>query len=214
MITEFIHSISIPSEFEEGRKYSVIYALHGRGGNETDIASLLQELKEDFVIIGIRGSLSLSAGYEYFTIKSIGNPDETSFDLAMATLEKFILEAPKAYPIDPSRQFLLGFSQGAILSMTLSLKMGSLIRGIAVLNGYIPKHFKEHYSEKSVKDTAVFIAHGEKDQIFPIHIGQENFDYFKARAEDVTYKSYPIGHSVSQEEKDEVQAWLKLKLLE
>ena len=52
-----------------------------------------------------------------------------------------------------------------------------------------------------------FNAHGEGDQIFPLSIGQENYDYFKEKAEIVTYKVYPIGHSVSQEEKNDVVAW-------
>lgn len=188
MKSDLIYSVSMPSELVEGRKYPVIFALHGRGGNETDIASLLQALKEDFILIGIRGPLTLNAGNEYFTIKSIGNPDEQSFGLAMEHLKYFINEISASYPIDSTRQFLFGFSQGAILSMTLALTMGNQIRGFAALNGYIPNLFKENYEQKSVKDTAAFIAHGERDPIFPIRIGQENYDYFKERTVDLTYK--------------------------
>lgn len=209
MKTEFNYCISLPSELKEGRTYPAIYAMHGRGSNEADIASLLKGLKDEFIIIGIRGTLTLNGGFEYFTIKSIGNPDEDSFDRAVEGLENFIDAISTAYPIDPSRQFLFGFSQGAILSMTLSLKMGSRIRGFAALNGYIPKYFKTHYAERSVMDTAVFIAHGEKDHIFPIQIGQENRDYFRERAQDVTYREYPIGHSISLEEKHEVLDWFR-----
>lgn len=209
MKTDFIYNVSMPSVLAEGKKYPVIFAMHGRGSNERDIASLLQALKEDFILISIRGSLTLNAGFEYFTIISFGNPDEKSFGLAMEGLENFINEISAEYPIDPSRQFLFGFSQGAILSMTLSLKMGNQIKGFAALNGYIPKLFKDHYEQKSVKDTAAFIAHGEKDPIFPIRIGQENFDYFKERAEDVTYKVYATGHSVTPEEKSDVLEWFR-----
>jgi phospholipase/carboxylesterase len=207
MISDFYHSVAFPSELAVGKKYPVIYAMHGRGSSENDIVSLLQALKEDYIIIGIRGALVLDSGFQYFTIKSIGNPDLDSLEAAVESLEKFIAEAPKEYPIDPSRQFLFGFSQGAILAMALSLKMGSHIKGIAALNGYIPKHYKDQYAGKSLRGTSVFIAHGERDQIFPLSIGQENYDYFREKTENVTYKVYPIGHSVSQEEKNDVVAW-------
>lgn len=212
MSKEFDYSISIPSNLEEGRKYPVIYAMHGRGSNENDIVSLLQALKEDYIIIGIRGALVLNSGYQYFTIKSIGNPDLDSLEAAVESLEKFIVEKLKEYPIDPSRQFLFGFSQGAILAMTLSLKMGNHIKGIAALNGYIPMHYKETFAGKSLHGTSVFIAHGERDQIFPLNIGQENYDYFSEKTENVTYKVYPIGHSVSPEEKKDIVEWFRLRL--
>ncbi|MZQ99667.1 MAG: esterase [Acidaminobacter sp.] len=211
MSNDFYYSISLPSNLEEGRKYPVIYAMHGRGSSENDIVSLLLALKEDYIIIGIRGALVLNSGFQYFTIKSIGNPDLDSLENAVESLEKFIAEVQAEYPIDPSRQFLFGFSQGAILAMVLSLKMGSNVKGIAALNGYIPKHYKEKFSGKSLDGTSVFIGHGERDQIFPISIGQENYDYFNEKTESVTYKVYPIGHSVSQEEKNDVVEWFRLR---
>ena len=39
----------------------------------------------------------------------------------------------------------MGFSQGAILSMTLGLKLGNRIKGIIALSGYIPAFVKEEY---------------------------------------------------------------------
>lgn len=209
MKSDLIYSVSMPAALVEGRKYPVIFAMHGRGGNETDIVSLLQALKEDFILIGIRGALPLNAGFEYFTIKSIGNPDEQSFGMVLECLKDFIHEVSASYPIDPARQFLFGFSQGAILSMSLALNMGNQIRGFAALNGYIPKLFKENYEEKSVRDTAVYIAHGERDQIFPVRIGQENYEYFKERADDLTYKVYATGHSITPEEKSDVIEWFR-----
>ena len=81
----------------------------------------------------------------------------------MDKLEEFITDCGKRYPIDPNKQFLLGFSQGAMLSMTLVLRLGDTLKGIAALSGYIPKHVKENYEIKSLENVAIFLAHGEKD---------------------------------------------------
>lgn len=210
MNTNLKYSIYMPSNMVTGRKYPVIYAMHGRGSNEGDISNLLKELQDDFIIIGIRGTLVLNDGFEYFTIKSFGNPNIDSFNEAIEQLEKFIGEASKAYPIETSEQFLFGFSQGAILSMSLSLRMGDRIKGAVALSGYIPKHMKETYEMKSVQNLRIYIAHGEFDPIFPKNIGNDNYEYFKCKTENVKYKIYPIGHEVSTEEMSDFISWFKL----
>jgi len=210
MNTNLVYDISLPSNLAEGKKYPVIYAMHGMGSNEIDIISVIEELNADFIIIGIRGPLTMDSGFAYFTIKSFGNPDIDSFDAAIEKLEAFIDHSPSKYPIDPSRQFLLGFSQGAILSMTLALHMGNKIKGVVALSGYIPKHVKETYSIRPVHDSSIFIGHGELDSVFPLQIGKENYEFFKSRNERLSFHSYSIGHEISFKEKDDVIQWLQL----
>ena len=205
------YNISLPSNLGEGKKYPAIYALHGMGSNEKDIMSVIEELKDDFIIIGIRGPLTMDSGFAYFTIKSFGNPDIDSFDEAIGKIEEFIDKSPHKYPIDPSRQFLLGFSQGAILAMTLVLKMGNKIKGIVALSGYIPKHVKENYSIKPVHEISMFIGHGEFDQIFPLNIGNENYEFFKERNQLLSFNSYSVDHQISLKEKKDFIIWLQLK---
>lgn len=209
MNSTLYYDISIPSNIEEGKKYPVLYAMHGRGSNETDIMSLFKELKERFILVGIRGMLDLNGGYEYFTIKGFGNPNTDSFDHAIEELTQLINNIPEKYPVDTSRQFLTGFSQGAILSMSLALILGNQIKGIAALSGYIPKHVKDNYPLKPVADLSIFIAHGKVDPIFPINIGEENYQFFKERTKNVQFYTYPIEHHISKEEQNDVIKWLK-----
>jgi phospholipase/carboxylesterase len=212
MNKDLFYDISMPKDLQDGKTYPVIYAMHGRGSNEQDIMSLVKELKEEFIIVGVRGPLILHAGFEYFTIKSFGNPNIDSFDEAIIKLENFIEQLPSQYPIDISKQFLLGFSQGAILSMSLVLKMGNKIKGIVALSGYIPKHFKETYTLKSVSELSIFIAHGEFDFIFPLNIGEENHEFFEERTKQLVFNTYPIGHEVSLNEKEDIQSWLQTQI--
>lgn len=209
MHTNLAYTVSLPSKMGEEKKYPVIYAMHGMGSNEKDIMSVVEELKDDYIIIGIRGPLEMNSGFGYFTIKSFGNPNIDSFDKAIEEIEVFINNSPNKYPIDSSKQFLLGFSQGAILAMTLALKMGNKIKGIIALSGYIPKHVKETYSIQSAHETSIFIGHGEFDQIFPLTIGNENYEFFKVRNKLLIFNSYPIDHQISLKEKDDFIVWLQ-----
>lgn len=212
MDSYFTSTISFPPDITQEKKYPVIFVMHGRGSNEKDIMNMLEALKNDAILVGIRGTLHLYQGFEYFTIKSFGNPDVDSFNIAISNLEHFIEDFKNYESVDSSKQFLFGFSQGAILSMTLALTMGSKIKGIAALSGYIPRHVKENKQLKSVENSSILIGHGETDRIFPISIGYDNFEFFKDRTKYLDYKSYPIGHEISQQEKEDVITWFKQQI--
>lgn len=125
MDPKYSYDIHLPDGLEQGRKYPVIFTFHGKGSNERNMFGLVAPLADEFIIIGVRGNLPLGTGYQYYDLKSLGNPIRGMFDQAVGDLEAFIHYATQQYPVDPDKRYLLGFSQGAILSMTLALTMGS-----------------------------------------------------------------------------------------
>jgi len=204
------YDIHMPSNLDPNKKYPTIFTLHGKGSNEKNMYELVAPLADDFIIVGIRGNLALGAGYQYYELKSLGNPIRELFDQAVQQLEDFIQYATEKYPIDLNKRYLLGFSQGAILSMTLALTMGRQLKGIVALNGYVPDFVKTEYTLRSVKDVSVFISHGEFDTVFPIRIGHETSAYFKNETPFLTFKTYPTDHGVSLENQRDFVEWLNL----
>ncbi|WP_338553683.1 alpha/beta hydrolase-fold protein [Paenibacillus sp. KS-LC4] len=202
------YDVHLPEHASAGRTYPVIFTLHGKGSNEANMHGLVAPLAKEFIIINIRGDLRLGAGYQYYELKSLGNPIRDIFDRAVQQLEAFIEYATEAYPIDASQRYVLGFSQGAILSMTLALTMGSQLKGIVALNGYVPEFVKNEYVLQSLKDVSVFVSHGEFDSVFPIRIGHETAGYFQALTPHFTFKTYPTDHGVSVENQQDFLAWL------
>jgi phospholipase/carboxylesterase len=209
METTFSYKIHTPENIDPEKKYPVIFALHGIGYNENDILELVEELKSEFILIGIRGHLPYENGYAYYYLKGYGNPDRELFDNSMKMLQEFIEYASKKYPIDPEQRYLLGFSQGAILSLSLALVLGRAVKGIVAMNGYIPLFVKEEYPVKPINHLSVFLSDGEFDEIFPPKIGRENYDYLIDRAASVKYTTYAAGHEISQENQKDLVKWLK-----
>ncbi|WP_342562952.1 dienelactone hydrolase family protein [Paenibacillus sp. FSL R7-0345] len=209
MNTAYPYDVHLPVNLEQDKKYPVIFTLHGKGSNERNMYGLVAPLADDFIIIGIRGNLPLGNGYQYYDLKSLGNPIREMFDQAVKELESFIHYATEKYPVDPDKRYLLGFSQGAILSMTLALTMGSQLKGIVALNGYIPDFVKTEYSLRSIKDVSIFASHGEYDSVFPVRIGHETAAYLQEQTERVTFKVYPTDHGVSEENQIDLLEWLK-----
>lgn len=209
MTAVYEYEIHLPPKREAGKKYPAIFTLHGKGSNERNILGLVSPLSDDFIIIGIRGNLSLGAGYQYYELKSLGNPIRGQFDLAVKQLESFIEYATEKYPIDEASRYLLGFSQGAILSMTLALTMGERLKGIAALNGYVPEFVKTEYALRDIDKVAVWISHGLYDTVFPIRIGEENAAYFGLLTSRITFRTYPTDHGVSEDNQQDILNWLK-----
>ncbi|CAM4394156.1 phospholipase/carboxylesterase [Paenibacillus endophyticus] len=208
MIPKYQYDVHLPVNLEPGKTYPTIFTLHGKGSNETNMFGLVAPLAEDFIIIGIRGNLPLGAGYQYYDLKSLGNPIREMFDEAVNALESFIHYATDKYPIDPVKRYLLGFSQGAILSMTLAFVMGERLKGIVALNGYIPDFVKSEYPIRSMKNVAGFISHGEYDSVFPVRIGHETAAYMNDQMNRLFFKLYPTDHGVSEENQLDFMNWL------
>lgn len=214
MRSPFIYDIHLPAGIEKSKRYPVIIALHGIGYNEQNMLNLVKYLKNEFILIGIRGHLSYEDGYAYYYLKDYGNPERELFDESVKKLTDFIDYAFDKYPIDPANRYLIGFSQGAILCMTLALILGDKIKGIVSMNGYIPTFVKNEYPLKSIKDLSVFLVQGQFDHIFPISVGQENYNYLKDSAKSVKYTIYPAGHEISEDTKLDIVNWLHRNLHE
>lgn len=203
-----IYELRRPAQTEPGKSYPALFLMHGIGSNEQNMLSLVNGLEDRFYIFSIRGHLPQPPGYAFFTIEGYGKPHREVFDEGILKLTSFIDFACAEYPVDESQLFLLGFSQGAILSMTLGLTLGSRIKGIIVLSGYIPAFVKEEYKVKPVDKVSLFISHGELDQVLPFDWGLANNEYFRRLESNVTFKTYPEGHTVSMENHKDFMNWL------
>ncbi|UNK18336.1 dienelactone hydrolase family protein [Paenibacillus sp. N3/727] len=209
MTPAYQYDIQLPRHMDPDKTYPTIFTLHGKGSNEEDMSGLVAPLAADFILIHIRGNHAFGPGYQFYELKGLGNPVREMFDQAVQQLEKFIHYASDKYPVDVSRRYVLGFSQGAILSMTLALTMGDQLKGIVALNGYVPDFVKKEYLLQSVRDVSVFLSHGELDPIFPISIGHETAAYFQPRTPHLTFNTYPAAHGVSEENQRDFVRWIE-----
>jgi phospholipase/carboxylesterase len=194
---------------ESNKTYPAIFIMHGMGSNEEDLLPLVHDLANSAFIFSIRGPIEQPPGYAFFTIEGFGKPHRTVFDNAVQGVIQLIVEMSKKHPIDASRLFLMGFSQGAILSMSVGLTLGNRIKGIAALSGYIPGFVKEEYKNQEIGSLSLFISHGEMDPVLPFDWGQEAQAFFRQLGAPVEFHAYPVGHQVSQENYIDFRKWLE-----
>ena len=202
------YTINLPTTMVDGKKYPVLYLMHGIGSNEEDMLTLVGELKEDFILISIRGEYEREDGYSHYSIHGFGLPDRKSFDKCIERIQSLIDYTGRLYPLDTTRQYLLGFSQGAALSMSLALTLGNKIKGIIALSGYIPAFVKEDYHHEAVDKVSIFISHGTHDPIFPLRYSKESEEFFLGRSRKVCHYSYLSRHEVTKENQKDFIQWI------
>lgn len=208
MGTPLVYEIRKPSQINPEKVYPAIFVFHGMGSNEKNMLSLTQGLEEQFYIFSVRGDLSQPPGFAYFTIEAYGKPHREIFGQSINQLTQFIDYAAEQYPLDKEDFYLLGFSQGAIASMTLGLKLGSRIKGIVALSGYIPGFVKKEYAHTDLSELSLFISHGEFDNILPYEWGEESNEFFNGRGAQVQFQGYPEGHGVSPKNQEDFKQWI------
>ncbi len=197
---------------------SLVLLLHGYGSNEEDLFSFAQELPDSMLIISARAPQSLGfGGYSWYGLQidahnnTITNIQEAKE--AKALLALFIDELQEKYHFNPIKSFLIGFSQGAILSYSIALSFPHKINNIIALSGYLNKDITTISEETSIY-TALrfFVSHGTEDPIIPVQLARETESVLTALHINHIYKEYPDGHSVSSQNFIDFTNWL-IKIL-
>ena len=193
--------------------YPTILALHGLGSNEQDLIGLAPHLPDGLLWISPRAPLVLGRNsYEWYRVKVIGRPDPEQVMSALETIDDFITQALSAYPIDPQKLFLLGFSQGSLLSICYALEYPSRVAGVIAQSGYIPSHVNLAINESELKHKPFILTHGEHDTLIPIEWARASHDRLQTLGVDLTYHEFQMGHNVSLDSLKVISKWLQEQL--
>jgi phospholipase/carboxylesterase len=203
-----LHHIARPPRVQGAEPYPTLLLLHGRGADEGDLLPVADELDPRLFVVSARAPLPLWQGFEWYRLANIGNPEPNSFAASLDALQQFVAMLPRSYPIDPSRLFTLGFSQGAVMAGSLLLTRPDAVAGTIMLSGYLPLDQKLPIDEAKLVDCPVFVAHGTADPLIPIAWGRAVRDYFARVGANLTYREYPIAHFIGPEELTDVSEWL------
>ena len=195
----------------------LLILLHGVGSNEQDLFEIAPLLDERFLILSARAPLTLapnSFAWFHVTFTSSGsliNAEEA--EDARQTVVSYIVEMVDEYRADPKRVYLLGFSQGAIISLSVMLTKPELLAGVVGMSGRILPEVKPLVvSPEQLKDFPALIIHGVNDPVLPIRNGRATRDFLSKLGIDLTYREYQMAHQVSETSLADVRLWLSMQL--
>jgi phospholipase/carboxylesterase len=96
----------------------------------------------------------------------------------------------------PQSVFLVGFSQGAMLSADLALAGQEPLDRVAVLSGALLMDAAAHLAAPRSLRPAVFISHGRQDQRLPFAGGERMKTELEQHGFTVTWRPFDGGHAI------------------
>ena len=196
----------------------LLIMLHGYGSNEQDLFSFAQELPSELLIISVRAPLSLGFGsYAWYSINFEADRDNFSnleeANTALKSIDDFIDGLLDKYKPDPNRIFLMGFSQGTILSLAYALNHPGKIQHVIALSGYVnQKLIKMPLEASTYRDLDVFASHGSVDQVIPVEWARRTPEFLDKLKIEHEYKEYPVGHGVAPQNFFDLLSWILKRL--
>jgi phospholipase/carboxylesterase len=197
---------------------SLLILLHGYGSNEEDLFSFATELPDDLIIVSARAPQNLGFGsYAWYTIH-FNNTQGKFSDIpeAIEAREKiatFIGEVQEKYNISPNKTFLLGFSQGTILSYAIAFNYPEKVQKIIALSGYVnPELMPKEIKSEDYSALELFISHGSVDQVIPTEWAKKAPLFLNELGIKNSYKEYPVGHGVAPQNFFDFKKWIEDRL--
>ena len=187
--------------------------LHGLGADGHDFEPIVPELELPVPVrfvfphapirpVTINQGMRMRAWYDILQFGG-GPEDEAGIRESQKIVEKLIA-AEKGKKI-----VLAGFSQGGAIVLQTALRHAKPLAGVLALSTYLPLHTtidKESLQES--KNVPIFMAHGQYDDIIPIERARRSRELLEKLGYSVTWKEYPMPHSVCAPELEDISRFL------
>lgn len=203
---------------------SVIW-LHGLGADGSDFETLVDQLQLPkelgirFIFphapirpVTINGGYPMRAWFDILSLEEKAIQDAAGIRKSVQEIHELIA-AVAARGISTDRIILGGFSQGGALALYLALHYPRKLAGAAALSAFMPLAEELSCERTQGLFTPIFLGHGTLDTVVPYFHGQRSHQLLKDLGYPVTWRSYPITHTISLDEIKDLSDWLQSKLL-
>ena len=195
----------------------LIIMLHGYGSNEKDLIQLAPSLRPEFRYISARAPEEMDFGmFAWFPLEFTPTGIRVDHGEAQRAVEQligFIREIIAEYQPLGNKVFLMGFSQGTVMSYLTAFLAPELLHGVIACSGQLPEKTVPHDTLKPVlKRLPFLVMHGSFDDVLPIAKGLAAKAWLEEHVEDLTWRQYPIAHQISDSGVELMRTWLEKRL--
>ena len=213
LTTTGFYDVSVPAAPERGTRLPLLIALHGYGGTKESILAVARRIVgADCVIAALQGTqqmmnrrrgLSPRPGFGWGTMHNAEANQRLHHDFVRAVLA----DLRRRGPADPTRVFLLGFSQSVALNYRFAFTYPNVIRGVIAVCGGIPGDWE---TSGRYRRSATHILHisGTKDPFYPLARVRTYGAALARRARSVEHRFLPVGHRFPRRSLPMIRRWL------
>ena len=182
--------------------------IHGRGASADDILGIAHEL----ALPDVAYLAPEAAGHAWYPYSFLAQTEQNEPGLSSALLViDGLVQHLGQQGIPPERVVLMGFSQGACLTLEFAARHARRYAAIAGFSGGLigPPGTARDYPG-SFDGTPVFIGCSDVDPHIPVERVRESAEVFRSMGARVDERIYPgMGHTISQAEIDAVRNLLQ-----
>jgi phospholipase/carboxylesterase len=206
-------------------EYCVIW-LHGLGADGHDFAPVVPELGLPtspgirFIFphapqlpVTINGGYVMRAWYDVLGMDLTERQDRAGIENSAKLIEQLIDEQIDN-GIAERKIVLAGFSQGGAMALHIGLRSHYNLAGIMALSTYLPLANELPLQQAKPDAPPVFMAHGRLDQIVPMQAGKNSRVLLESLGYKISWKEYPMEHSVCGEEIADISYWLQSSVIQ
>ena len=184
-----------------------VVLIHGRGGSPDDLLALAEELGvADAAYIAPQAAGNTWYPYPFLAPMDRNEPYLSSALRRIGTL----IDEMAAQGVGAEKIAILGFSQGACLSLEFAARHARRYAGVFALSGGLigPPGTQRDY-EGSFDDTPIFLGCSDVDPHIPVERVRESAAVCRRMGAAVDERIYPrMGHTVNRDEIEVVRAIL------
>ncbi len=183
---------------EEPRR--LLLLIHGWTGDENSMWVFVRNFDPHYWIVAPRAPYATApSGYSWRPPSGRAPRGPTLEDLrpSVEKLLRFVDAYASENQLDSSQFDAVGFSQGAVLTVTLALLHPERIGRAGVLSGFLPAGAESFTGNEPLRGKPFFVAHGTHDTMVPIEIARRSVEVLEQAGADVTYCEDEVGHKLS-----------------
>jgi phospholipase/carboxylesterase len=159
--------------------------------------------------VSLNGGYPMRAWYDIVSLDRHAAQDEGGIRESDATI-RAVMDRENERGIPTSRIVLAGFSQGGAMALFSGIRCPQKLAGIIGLSCYMLMAARFEIERQAANAaTRIFLAHGLFDPVVAPHFGDETRGMLEAAGYPVTWRSYPMAHSVCAEEVGEIAEFLR-----
>ncbi len=184
----------------------LLLLLHGKGSHEGDLAGLIPRLPDGFAIASLRAPIPDGPGFSWFVGTAPGDPVASPIDSAADAVLAWL----DGLPFAPPSLGLLGFSQGGVIAVQTLRRAPERIGFAVNLSGFVASG--SELGDGAISEHPVFWGRGDADVVIPPTAIERTASWLPAHV-DLTAAVYRgLPHSISAEELDDIEAFLRARL--
>ncbi len=198
--------VYVPHNYEPNYSYPLIVWLHGAGGNEHELLSLMPAISDrNYLGLSFRGTLTaadlIPGGYRWAHAEA----DVVAFE---EELQATVRQLRQTYHIHSERIILVGFDDGASMALQLMLRRPEWFGGAVSLAGRFPKMKNALERFRDLQGKRVLIGGGTRDRVSSVETVVRSARLLHAAGIDVSTRIVDAGHEVTTTMLSQINYWV------